>query len=330
MPFTTSYTQAEMPKFLSEAYARLAGMAEATNKLPGQQRQYGVITPEEAASMTPEELAAAKEAQREIANLPEDILRSHALGRREGLNVPFIERAQSLGEAASQGFPAQADAYMNPYMQHVVNPIREMAERGFREQTLPALSNAFISAGMHGGGRHADLAARAARDMEESVQREQGRALASGYSQAANIYGTDMARKLDAARQSADLGDMMQAGNIKDAAALEAQGRYQQQQEQSHLDVNRNRFLRQQAAPWEAMSREQSILSGVPVTTNQSTIYQTPPTPQVNTMGQIGALGTGLYGMRNMMGQGGFKRGGAVRARKMKKITNLMSDLGCY
>ena len=94
---------------------------------------------------------------------------------------------------------------MNPYNEAVTNRIGELAGRNLRENILPGVNRTFIGGGTFGGSRSAEFTARAIRDAQEAALSEQSRALQAGYGQAADIYGADAARQIQAAQQAGQL-----------------------------------------------------------------------------------------------------------------------------
>ena len=132
------------------------------------------------------------------------------------LASPYLESAASgsaLGaanpylQAGVGSFPSQAGAYMNPYNEAVTNRIGELAGRNLRENILPGVNRTFIGGGTFGGSRSAEFTARAIRDAQEAALSEQSRALQAGYGQAADIYGADAARQIQAAQQAGNLSE---------------------------------------------------------------------------------------------------------------------------
>ena len=132
------------------------------------------------------------------------------------LASPYLESAASGSalqaanpylQAGVGSFPSQAAAYMNPYNEAVTNRIGELAGRNLRENILPGVNRTFIGGGTFGGSRSAEFTARAIRDAQEAALSEQSRALQAGYGQAADIYGADAARQIQAAQQAGNLSE---------------------------------------------------------------------------------------------------------------------------
>lgn len=251
---------------------------------------------------------------REIAELPDQVREGMRLsGEFNAQRQPYLDRANNYIEQGSAQFPDNVDRYMNPYQERVVNDIATLGNRNFMENILPKIESQFIGAGMHGGAQHQQLTERAARDLQESISRQQNQALHQGYQTAGTLFGTDKARQMEAAKLTGDLSEANRLGTHSAIQNLMSTGNYQQQQEQRQLDLEKQRFLRQRDYPDELLARDQAAVTGLPYGNVQTQHYQTPATPVVNAAGNIGAAATQLGGF--MMGQGGqrLSRGGAVR-----------------
>jgi hypothetical protein len=241
---------------------------------------------------------------RRLAEPNQDIRRAETLGRQEGLYLPYLN--------AAQPFPQFSQEYMNPYMSAVTDRLRNEGLRTFHEGILPSLESTFVRRGTYGGSMHRRLAERAARDVQQSIADRQQQALASGYQQAAQTFASDRARQLQAARETSQLGQLRQAGQLADIAALESQGERARGLSQQGLDIGYRDYLRQHEYPWSQISNLSGTISGAPHSSQGMQYLHTPPEPQWNRAGQIGQLAGQLYGLNRMTGNQGFKKGGNV------------------
>ena len=116
-----------------------------------------------------------------------------------------LNAANPYLQAGVGSFPSQAGAYMNPYNEAVTNRIGELAGRNLRENILPGVNRTFIGGGTFGGSRSAEFTNRAVRDAQEAALAEQNKAMQAGYGQAADIYGADAARQIQAAQAAGQL-----------------------------------------------------------------------------------------------------------------------------
>jgi len=268
----------------------------------------------------------------EIAELPEEIRRAMGLSRDfDAQRAPYLERANNYIEQGSSQFPDNVERYMNPYQERVVNDIAALGNRNFNENILPKIESQFIGAGMHGGAQHQQLMERAARDLQESISRQQAQALHQGYQSAGTLFGTDKARQMEAAKLTGDLSEANRLGTHSAIQNLMSTGNYGQQQEQRQLDLDKQRFLRQQDYPFEMLARDQAVINNMPLSNIQTSHMQTPATPVVNAAGNIGAMG--LQGAGFLMGQGGrqgLSRGGAVDSQKEHYKHELNNQLNVF
>jgi hypothetical protein len=134
-----------------------------------------------------------------------------------GLNMamPF------LGQAA-QSSAAGVGNFMNPFMENVVNRYGELGARTLQEQLMPSIMNKYITAGQLGGptrpgtgttgapsGMMTDTA-RALRDVQEGVAKQQQQALSQGYSEALGASQAEQARMGQLASTAGGLGFQQQ------------------------------------------------------------------------------------------------------------------------
>lgn len=246
-----------------------------------------------------------------------------AIGAPGGLGA-----AQPFLDTASQTSVSNIDAYMNPYVDQVVDRIGTLGARNLSENIMPQIEGRYISAGQLGfGGRQPGSGtpsgmmtdtARAVRDTQEAVLAQQADALSRGYSEAAGLAGTDLgraaslastagslggqdlSRDLTASRQLADMGALQQELGLRGAGALQQVGAAQQAQAQRNLDVAYEDFLRQQAYPQEQINNMLqtfgAVGQGIPTAEQTVGLEPTgrPAEYQPGTASQIAGILTGL------------------------------------
>lgn len=133
------------------------------------------------------------------------------VGDTSALAQPYLQQATQLTGQAGQTGLAGIQDYMNPYNEQVVSRIGELGARNLRENLLPQIQDRAIQSGQFGGSRQGEAIGRALRDTQESTLAQQAQALQSGYGQAAQQLAADKTRQLQAAGQTAALGQA-QAG----------------------------------------------------------------------------------------------------------------------
>lgn len=222
-----------------------------------------------------------------IADFTEEEERAFEMtGANVGAYQPWMGAAgQTLGGGLSQayaglqegtrGFPGAVGEYMDPFIGHVLNRQESLARRGFEEQTIPGLQDAFTRSGHYGSDRMMDMAGRATRDFQEGLTDQQLATLSGAYGQAGELYGADAGRQLQAAgiagelgvegsRQFGALGEMASRMGYGDAAAMEAIGRTQRGMDQGSLDLAYGDFARQRDYPRNTIDWMSSVIRGLP------------------------------------------------------------------
>ena len=130
-----------------------------------------------------------------------------------------MNAAQPYLSAAGQSSVANIGQYMNPYNDAVTNRIGELGARNLSENLLPQIEGRYIQAGQLGYGGRDGMGtpsgmmtdtARALRDVNADILAQQTAALQSGYTQAAGLAGTDLARQSQLAQTAGGLGTQQQ------------------------------------------------------------------------------------------------------------------------
>ena len=241
--------------------------------------------------------------------------------------------AATLGALGTQYDPTQfrggqfgqreAQQYMSPYMQSVVDIQQREAERqggiaGTQRAAQATQSGAF------GGGRQAIMEAEAARNLATQKGDIQAQGLQSSYQQAQAQFNADQARRMQAqqlqeqskqygaglglqglqtalsgAGQMGALGQQ-QFGQGMDINKLQAgYGSQQQQQEQNIMGQQYQDFLNQQNYPYKQLGFMSDMLRGLPLSQASQQMYQQAP----GLVSQAGSLGLGAYGVSQLMGK---------------------------
>jgi hypothetical protein len=182
-----------------------------------------------------------------------------------------------------EGFQQDVSGYMNPYMNQILAPRLAEANRQYDISGMNANAQA-TQAGAFGGGRQALMQAENERNRNMGLQSIYGQGLDTAFGNAQNQYNQGF-------------GQNMQAIGLQNQM-----GGQQQAQTQRGLDVGYQDFLTQKNYPYQQLSYMANLVRGTPMGMNtQSQVYQSPP----NTLGQLGGLGMGAYGLSKMMAEGG-------------------------
>lgn len=207
------------------------------------------------------------------------------------INAPGgLAVAQPFLSQAGQSSVANIGTYMNPFTDKVVNRIADLGTRNLTENIMPEIEGRYIQAGQLGfGGRGGTGTpsgmltdtSRAIRDTSADILGKQTEALRAGYSEAAGLAGTDLARqaglastagtlggqdlsrRITGAGQLGELGAQAQNLGLTGAGALQQVGATQQGQAQKNLDTAYGDFLRQQGYPQEQINAMLQTMGGV-------------------------------------------------------------------
>lgn len=202
-------------------------------------------------------------------------------------------------------------AYMNPYIQNVLDVQKQRAGQTFSEQQA-GRDAAAVAAGAFGGDRRFVQDSLAQRDLNQQLQAMEAEGLASAYDRATGLFTSDQDRALrasmateearrlgsslglDAAKAGIDFARVGQDMGLQRAEALSNVGAKEQQREQAGLDLAYKDFVTQRDYPANQLARYSQILQGTPVTPT-STATTTEPAPDF--LSQLAGLALGGVGI---------------------------------
>lgn len=229
----------------------------------------------------------------------------------------------------AQSFGTQAQQYMSPYMQNVVDVQMQQAKRqadiaAQTQQAQAARSGAF------GGGRDAVMRSLGNAELQRNLANIQATGLQNAWTQAQAQFNAEQQQRqaaaqlnaqqqqygaglglqglqtaLQGAQQLGNLGNV-QFGQTKDVIGLQnTLGAQQQQQAQNVLNTQYQDFLNYQNYPYKQIGFMSDLLRGLPLTQQSSTVYGQAP----STTSQLVGLGTAALGASKLAG---LKKGGKV------------------
>ena len=293
-PTEQNIVQSSLPKYFEPYAIDMIKRAEAESK-----REY---TPFQGQRLADENTDTAR--SREIA-------RGVAEGGIPGLTQAAAGTAAGMGRAMeglgfkTQDFgSAQAQQYMSPYLQNVLNVQKQAAIDDFMQQQAGRDATA-VQAGAFGGSRSAVEQALAGQGLQDRLAEIQATGQQKAFEQAQQQFERDRSAQLAAERQGlsaaeslsgqsaqlAALGEKARAGDIESAQLLEKIAKDRQAREQAGLDLAYEDFVRQRDMPREDLTFLSSILRGVPVQpSTETTKFQ-----QYNPVKDL--LGTGIAGL---------------------------------
>jgi hypothetical protein len=224
-----------------------------------------------------------------------------------GSNLAGMAGLGSLGVASQanpQGFQQQVGGYMNPYMQQILAPQMQEANRNYDISATNQQSNA-TKAGAFGGSREAIMAAENERNRNMGLNSIIGQGYNTAFTNAQNQYNQNNALQLQGlqnANQAANtLGSLGSTQFSQELGTLGLQNQFgtqQQQQQQNILSQQYQDFLNQKQYPYQQLSYMSDMLRGLPMSQASTQSYTAPP----STMSQVAGLGTtaaGLLGAYN-------------------------------
>lgn len=307
---TTTSTTA-LPEWYNQYAQNLLGRAYATTSEPFQ--TYGAAR---VAGFTPDQQQAMQMTRQNVGAFQPmfqqgaQTVNQAAQGSASNMAAPMIQ--QGIGT-----FPQAAQAYMNPFVDSVVNNVGTLAARNLSENLLPQVNRTFVGSGTFGGSRSAEFTNRAVRDTQEAALRQQSELMRQGYTDAANIFQSDQGRALQGANITGNLGvsdlyRQMQAGQIQagmgrdlqqmqaaDTAALAGIGQQQQGLNQQSANLAYEDFQQQRDFPFVQAQRLAAL--GANLRVPQSTQTSEPGPNQ--TASNIGSILTGIGALGSFFGR---------------------------
>jgi hypothetical protein len=244
----------------------------------------------------------------------------------------------------------EAQQYMSPYMQNVVDIQQREAQRQGDIAGTQRAAQA-TGAGAFGGSRQAIMDAEAARNLATQKGDIQAQGLQSSYQQAQNQFNADQARQMQAqqlgeqskqygagygmqglqtalqgAGQLGALGQQQFGQGMDINKLLSAYGGQQQELQQRGLTQGYQDFLNQQNYPYKQLGFMSDMIRGLPLgQQSTSQMYEAPG----SITGQIAGLGTGMLGLSKFMAEGGsvnsYADGGSVDSQQ--NVANIVGQL---
>ena len=296
-PIEQNIVQSSLPKYFEPYAIDMIKRAEAESK-----REY---TPYQGQRLADENEDTAR--SREIA-------RQAAEGGIPGIGQAISGTTAGMGRAIqglgfqSEDFGSeQAQKYMSPYLQNVLDVQKQAAITDFQRQQAGRDADA-IKAGAFGGSRSAVAQALAGEGLQDKLAEIQAVGQQKAFEQAQQQFQRDREARLAAERQGlsaaeslsgqsaqlAALGEKARAGDIEAAQLLEKIAKDRQAREQAGLDIAYEDFIRQRDMPREDLTFLSSILRGVPVQPSTETTKFQQYDPIKDLLG-TGIAGLGLY-----------------------------------
>ena len=240
-----------------------------------------------------------------------------------------------MGAYSQQFGQQQADQYMNPYMQSVVN-IQQQAAQRQADIARTGRNAQATQAGAFGGARQFITDAEANRALADQQNAIQAQGLNTAFSQAQQQFNADQAANLQA--QQANIGQQQFGANLGMqglSTGLQAAGQLgqlgqnvygqqmginqlqnqygaqQQQFQQGILNQQIQDYATAQQYPMLQLANMNALTRGLPMQSATTQVYQAAP----STASQLAGLGTAAYGLSQLSGKGNAK-GGQIKEKK--------------
>ena len=323
-PTQTQITQTSIPDYAKPYVEKLLGKSEALTETP-----YQTYDANRIAGFTPMQQQAFQGAQGMQTSGLSGLGGQYAGAATLGALGTNYDPTQFQGGQFGQ---QDAQQYMSPYMQSVVDIQQREAQRQ-ADIAGTQLASQATKSGAFGGGRQAIMGAEAARNLAMQKGDIQAQGLQSAYQQAQAQFNADQARRLQAqqlgeqskqygaglglqglqtalqgAGQMGQLGGQQFAQGMDINKLQQSYGTQQQQQEQNIMSQKYQDFLNQQNYPYKQLGFMSDMLRGLPLSQSSSQIYQAPP----SALSTAAGLGTAALGASKL---GLFAKGGAVTQR---------------
>lgn len=304
---------ASLPPYLEEFVKKNLSQAEGLRGRP-----YEAYTGDRVAGYGPD------------ANAGFDVTRATAGNWQPNLAGATDAANAAAGVTVQPWTEADMQAYMNPYIQEVMQNALAESERqsGIERNQINARMN---QAGAYGGDRHAIVESEQRRNSQDLKQNLISQMMAGAYGDAQSMWQQDQANKLaggqlnlGAASTLGNLGALGQQLGFGDAAALLDIGERQRGIAQQELDTMYQEYLREFNYPIEMLN----LMTG----TGAQTPYTTSTMTEENVYGQKGSdWAQGIGAFASLLGGAGslasaFKGPAAAASSKAFKEDDAPAD----
>jgi hypothetical protein len=289
-------------------------------------------------------------AQQQAANMQVTPETSMAAGMAGAAGLGGLGTQYNPMGAYSQQFgQQQADQYMNPYMQNVVNVQQAAAQR--QADIAGTQRNAqAVGAGAFGGSRQAVTDAEANRALADQKNAIQAQGLNTAYTQAQQQFNADQAARMQA--QQANIGQqqfgaslgmqglqtgLQAAGQLgqlgqnvygQQMGINQLQNQYgaqQQAAEQAKINQQIQDYATAQQYPMMQLANMSALTRGLPMQSATTQVYQAAP----SLTSQLAGLGTAAYGLSQLGSSNstgsvaGKAKGGRIKEKRPAGLNEL-------
>jgi hypothetical protein len=233
---------------------------------------------------------------------------------------PFSQQsAQGILQNAQTSFgQPQAQQYMSPYMQSVVENQQRDAQRQADIATTGRNAQA-VGSGAFGGSRQAIMDAEANRNLALQKGDIQSTGLQNAYTQAQSQFNADQQRQLQGLGALGSQGQNLYGqttGNINLQSQL---GGVQQQQNQNMLNTSQQNYATQQNYPYKQLGFMSDIVRGSPVSNLGNSVYSSAPSG-LQTAAGLGSIYQAFNTPTTKAANGGVMKSSGINALALSRM----------
>jgi len=208
--------------------------------------------------------------------------------------------------------------YMNPYLQNALAPqLREAASAGMMAQNMDAAKA--VGQGAFGGTRGALQQSLTQKNVLQNMSDINARGYSDAFNQAAGMFNTDQARRIQEAQFGAGYG--MDVNKLQNTY-----GQQQQAQQQRGIDVVYQNFLDEKNYPYKQLGFMSDLIKNPAVgSRSQTQMYENSGGNTLGTVAGLGAVAKGA-GLFKEGGVVGYADGGYVERLSDQQIATLLEQ----
>jgi len=168
---------------------------------------------------------------------------------------------------------AQANKYMNPYLQATLNPQLEELRRQSQINMQPSMAK-LTQAGGYGGGRQAIMESEANRNLLQEQNKTVGQGYSNAFDKAMAQFNAEQNRGLDTQKAS-ELSRQYSADfGLKSLNDLMSAGKTQRDITSEGVAADKKQFEEQQAYPFNMVEFQRKLVEGLPIGSTTTGVNQ--------------------------------------------------------
>jgi hypothetical protein len=168
---------------------------------------------------------------------------------------------------------AQANKYMNPYLQATLNPQLEELRRQSKINLQPSMAK-LTQAGGYGGGRQAIMESEANRNLLQEQNKTVGQGYSNAFDKAMAQFNAEQNRGLDTQKAS-ELSRQYSADfGLKSLNDLMSAGKTQRDITSEGIAADKKQFEEQQAYPFNMVEFQRKLVEGLPIGSTTTGVNQ--------------------------------------------------------